>query len=334
MSPVTANFFWHGAPPSLYEKACLLSFARNGFDVRVHSFDALELPAGATRVDANAVARPEEIEQRTQMGIRGCLSSFSNIFRYRLLSRAGGWWFDADVFCLADSRRFRELQKHSRGILVGYETEAQINGAVIYASDPGIPAELERLAVAKGDDLEWGEIGPHLITQYHREHPDRVTVLPPPVFYPVPFHQIDSLWDPDARSRCEDAAAASLCVHLINELRRRRNIPKDIMPPSGSYLESLFSSVGMTTSPEARLPLDFVRLPAKVASLIEDNDRLRRENARLGQDNDRLRQRIQRTLSCGTWRVGSALRTLARPLLALRKRGRSRRRPAARQLER
>ena len=312
---ITANFFWHGEPLSLYEKACLSSFVRNGFDVRVHAFSHLDLPTGATRVDANTIARPEEIGLRTQEGIKGCLSSFSNIFRYRLLSRTGGWWFDTDIFCLADSQRFLEIQRASRGLLVGYETEDEINGAVIYASDPRIAVELEALADAKGYTLRWGEIGPHLITQYHKEHPDRVTALPTSVFYPVPHTRIVDLWDPDARSRCEDAAATSLCVHLINELRRRRNVPKDILPPAGSFLSTLFSSVGATTSPAASLPRELLRLPV----VAEECARLREDNRRLREDNARLSWKLERALSSGTWRAGSVVRRVVGPSLPLLK---------------
>src|SRR5206468_3047474 len=31
---------------------------------------------------------------------KGSLAAFSDLFRYRLLLDQGGWWVDADVFCL------------------------------------------------------------------------------------------------------------------------------------------------------------------------------------------------------------------------------------------
>ena len=31
----------------------------------------------------------------------GSVAGFSNLFRYELLRRDGGWWVDTDVLCLA-----------------------------------------------------------------------------------------------------------------------------------------------------------------------------------------------------------------------------------------
>src|SRR5208337_392103 len=161
---VKANFFWHGSSLSLYEWACLSSFVKNGFDVRLHSFNlGLQVPDGTTLVDARGLAKPEEVDLRTQGGIKGCLASFSNIYRYRLLSQEAGWWFDTDVFCLADSEAFLKIQERSPGISVGFETETTLNTAVMYASEKRFAHELEILAVAKGYVLEWGAIGPQLV---------------------------------------------------------------------------------------------------------------------------------------------------------------------------
>src|SRR5208282_928195 len=161
---------------------------KNGFDVRLHSFNlGLQVPDGTTLVDAHGIAKPEEIDLRTQGEIKGCLASFSNIFRYRLLSKEPGWWFDTDVFCLADSDAFLEIQDHSPGISVGFEYDFQLNGAVMYVSEPSFAYELEALAEAKGYVIEWGVIGPNLVTEYYHAHPDRVAALPTRAFHPVPY---------------------------------------------------------------------------------------------------------------------------------------------------
>lgn len=273
---VVASFFWHGSSLSLYERTCLSSFVHNGFDVRVHSFNlGLELPAGTTLVDARALAKPEEIDLRTQDGQKGCLASFSNIYRYKMLSREAGWWFDTDVFCLADNEAFLKVQDHSPGISVGFESETMLNGAVLYVSETSFARDLEAMAEAKGYVIEWGAIGPRLLTEYYLAHPDRVAALPRQVFSPVPYSDLELLFDPEARSACTSATAGSLCVHLWNEIMRRRGIPKDVMPCAGSYLEALFASVGAESPPCARLPIEFIRLRREVEKLKQDNERLR-----------------------------------------------------------
>jgi hypothetical protein len=285
----------------------------------------LELPDGTTLVDARGLAKPEEIDLRTQGGQKGCLASFSNIYRYRLLSQEGGWWFDTDVFCLADNEAFLEVQEHSPGISVGFETETQLNGAVMYVSEPSFARELEALAEAKGHVIGWGEIGPLLITEYYHAHRDRVVALPQEAFYPVLYSDILLLFDPDAKSTCENAVAGSFCVHIHNTNRAARGIPKDIMPCEGSYLEELFISVGAETSTQARLPIDVIRLRRKIETLEKSNERCKQEMGLLRLDLAHLtglQEKIDRIYASRTWRLGSLFRKLAIPPLVLWRLGR------------
>jgi len=317
---IAANFFWHGSPLSLYENACLSSFVHHGFDVRVHSFDrGLEVPEGSTLVDARTLAKPEEIDLRTQGGEKGCLASFSNIFRYRLLAREGGWWFDSDVFCLADSEAFIEIQDRSPGLSVAFEYDTQLNGAIMYVSNTSIARELETMAIAKGYVIEWGAIGPSLIAEYYHAHPNRVEAPPRGTFYPVVFSDVELLFDPEAKSACESAAAGSLCIHIHNTNRARRGIPKDVLPCAGSYLETLFISVGAKSSPETRLPVNVVQFRKENARLRLDLAKLLEENARLRLDLTSVHEKINRIYASKTWHLGSLSHRLARPLLVLRR---------------
>ena len=131
---------------------------------------------------------------------------------------------------VADSEDFLEIQERSAGISVGRETETNVNGAAMYVAQPVFAREMEALAVAKGSVLQWGAIGARLITEYSREHPDRVEILPMNTFYPVHWSEVMLLFDPEARATCESAAAGSLCVHLNNSNIARHGIPKDLMP--------------------------------------------------------------------------------------------------------
>jgi hypothetical protein len=131
------------------------------------------------------------------------------------------------------------------------------------------------------------------------------------------------LFDPEARSTCENAAASSYCVHIHNTNRALRGVPKDIMPCAGSYLESLFASVGVKSPPWARLPVDMIRLPRRIATFEREKASLQERIATLEQDNARLlsilatlQGRIDRIYASETWGLTSLLRNIARPLLA------------------
>jgi hypothetical protein len=254
---IQAHFFWHGPALSLYETACLASFVKHGIEARLHTFNRdLRVPPGVVLEDAGLLARPEEVLAYTQGGHTGSIAAFTDIFRYRVLGRTPGWWFDTDVFCLKDAAHYAALETSSKGLLLGLEEPGKVNGAVLYVSDPALAQALERKADAVGKEFAWGDIGPGLVTKFMREHPDRVTVLSQQHFYPVHYLEVERFFRVDARAGCIAAAEGAVCVHLWNEFLRRWKIPKNMMPCEGSYLAHLFAGVDVSVAPSAALPHD------------------------------------------------------------------------------
>ena len=276
-SQVRANFFWYGFPLSLYNMACLTSFVRQGFEVMLHSFDrTVKVPEGVTVVDARALGDPDEIWNRVQGGQKGSLASFSNIFRYRLLARSPGWWFDTDLVCLVPATAFADLAKTCPGITVGWESEGRLNGAVMGITDPEIARDLERMAVEKGGVVPWGSIGPGLITEYLDAHRERFQILDRRAFYPLSYTEVDRFFDPDQANACEEAARNSLCLHLWNEIITRMDIPKDILPPQGSFLGDVLAQFLPDQGNQPRLPISFFddrRGRARAESLVAELSR-------------------------------------------------------------
>lgn len=254
---IKANFFWHGPSLSLYEEACLSSFVRHGISVRLHTFNhALSVPDGVSLVDAGALARPEEVFAYTQGGHTGSIAAFTDIFRYRVLAKEPGWWFDTDVFCLKDAEHYRQLEQQSKGLLVGFEENDRVNGAVMYISDPAVAHALEQWANARGKVFDWGAIGPGLVTEYRAAHPERVTTLSQGVFYPIHYLEVARFFRPADKDGCISATESAVCVHLWNEFLRRWHVPKNILPCEGSYLADLFSRVDALPSSPPTLPHD------------------------------------------------------------------------------
>jgi len=254
---INANFFWHGPSLSLYEWACLSSFVRNGIEVRLHTFNlSLPVPEGVRLIDAGLLAKVEEVTAFNQGGHKASIAAFTDIFRYRVLGREPGWWFDTDVFCLKGPDHYRALEEQSRGLLVGFEEKEKVNGAVMYVSDTAIARELEQRANAKGLDFEWGAIGPGLVTEFLAEQPGKVTTLSEKYFYPVHYLETVRFFRPEEKAGCERDAADAVCVHLWNEFLRRWRVPKNILPCEGSYLASLFAKVDAPVRMPPALPLD------------------------------------------------------------------------------
>jgi len=252
---VNANFFWHGPKLSLYETACLTSFVRRGFEVRMHTFDlGLQVPPGVHIVDAALLANESEVFAYSQGGHQSSIAAFTDIFRYRVLQQEPGWWFDTDVICLSGSSAFERLQRGVPGILVGEEASGKLNGAVIYISDPMVAKTLEGRANQKGFVFDWGDIGPQLLTQFVADEPDLVRLEPPATFYPVHYLETAMLLREADADECRDRLKSAVSVHLWNEFLRRWSIPKDVLPPCGSYLHDLFRQLGVQVAPDTALP--------------------------------------------------------------------------------
>jgi len=258
-----ANFFWHGSSLSLYERCCISSFVHHGFHVRVHSFNKnLNVPNGAVLCDAAIFADIKDIDKFTQGGKTGCLAAFSDLFRYKLLSSEPGWWFDTDVFCLKSASDFDSLAEASKNVLVGCQSENVINGAVLLIKEKNVANEILKIAESKGNNFAWGEIGPSLLTKFISENEKSSSVLSPKYFYPIPFEMVektDVIFDEKGFSICKKMTSEAYCIHLWNEAINRKKIPKELFPPSNSYLYELFNATGEKISQHASVSLATIK---------------------------------------------------------------------------
>src|SRR5262245_43937505 len=93
--------FWYGERLSPYEQLCFTSFVAHGHTLMVYAYTKLEVPPGVTVVDAATVIPESSVFVYSSGEGAGSPSAFSNLFRYELLYRYGGWWSDTDVICLS-----------------------------------------------------------------------------------------------------------------------------------------------------------------------------------------------------------------------------------------
>ena len=233
MSEPTNQLFqslWVG-PISPYEAMCMRSFIDHGhaFDLYTYSLD-LEVPHGVRLKDASEIlAEGEYFTYKSGSG-KGSHSAFSNLFRYKLLYERGGWWVDTDVICLKPNiGPFDKFFAH--------ENPEIVNGAVLYfkQGDPFLLACLEETLNLRGR-AKWGEIGPRLITRLLKQHGRLECAHPEVSCYPIHYKETIDLLRPCLADALLQRIQSSIFVHLWNEVLRRRNIKKTLLPPQGSLL--------------------------------------------------------------------------------------------------
>ena len=94
---------WIGESMPAAHAACIESFLRVGHPFELFTYGEVDgLPRGVRVRDAEeVVSRDRVFRYGAAAGeSKGGLSGFSNLFRYALLLREGGYWVDCDVFCL------------------------------------------------------------------------------------------------------------------------------------------------------------------------------------------------------------------------------------------
>ena len=242
----TANLFWMGKL-SNYEVVCIESFYKKGFETILWTYDSTnaylnDLVEGIQIKNAEEIVPKSYLEKFKQNNQKNNLSSFSNYFRYKLLTKNGGWWFDTDCYCLKSVDDFIKLAK-DKNILIGKTKDNLINGSVIFLNDKKLFDDLieyiESKLKIKNYNFYWGEIGPYLLTEYFE---DIIDVLPPSVFYQINPNEFHYIFDSRKNKKVEvrESLNDSYVLHFWNEMIRRFLINKSKLPPKDSYIFELF----------------------------------------------------------------------------------------------
>jgi len=222
--------FFHGARLSPLEWVCMRSFVDRGHRLLVFCYHGVEVPAGVSLADA------EEIQPEDQLFLyRESPSAFSDIFRYALLFKYGGWWVDTDVLCLS------ELIPVCRYAWAPEEPGA-LNGAILRfpRADPTLE-ELRHEATKRASMMQdWGTIGPHLLTELLPESPPDGHFGSRHDFYPLHWLQSHFPWCPEFASETRRACAASVFLHFWNSVVQIMGIDKRLATPRGSYMSELY----------------------------------------------------------------------------------------------
>jgi hypothetical protein len=227
---------WIGDKLSNVEKLCLSSFTKNGCEHHLYVYDEVEgIPEGVTIKDGNEIMPSSEIFTYQVGEGRGSYSAFSNYFRYNLLLKKGGWWVDTDMICL------KPFSKELKDAEYVFATEmeggiaAPTSGLIKTLKGSPMMAEAARICSTKQKNtLQWGEVGPRLVSQMIRVHHLEEWLLPPETFCPVGYENWRDVLKPQKIS-----LGKSTTLHLWNEMWRRSGYPKDRTYHGDSIFERL-----------------------------------------------------------------------------------------------
>lgn len=236
----TVASFHEGGPLNLWEQCCLRSFGDHGHMVTLYSYSPINLPDGVVGADAAAIVPAAEFQTFLRRS-PGAYAQFSDLFRYELLLRQGGWWIDTDVLCLSstlpDPHFFIARKKGER-----------INNAIM-AFSPGhefVAAALTfaRKAARKTRSSRRVFLGPDLVSRLVKERGLLHATAGQEVCYPFHQQHVFDFVMPERKTRVAETLAKSPFVHLFQENFRHVGFPRNILPPAGSFLAEKFTQHG------------------------------------------------------------------------------------------
>lgn len=227
---------WIGKPLGPFEWLSLASFVARGFEVDLYAYGRPRaVPEGVRWRHAAAIMPETEVFENPREP--GTFAAFANRFRYRLLQMRDTVWVDADVLCLAEGLP-------SSPYIFGWESPGVVNSAVLAApAQSALLADLvSRAAAMDPSRINWGEMGPRLVTSAVAEHDLTRWVLPQAAFYPVAYQDAWMLFDPRSAEAVASDTGGSLCLHWWNECLRRADPGfLESKPPAGSYMADAFA---------------------------------------------------------------------------------------------
>src|SRR5437868_8722109 len=182
---------WIGARLSPLERACISSFLQRGHEFHLYCYEPVgDVPVGCRIVDAATILPRSSVITYARGPGKGSVSLFSNLFRYKLLHDVGGWWVDMDMYCLTQ-------QLPDSGVVLAQEDENGLNCAMMRfpRGHAALRAGYEE-CMERGDNVEWGDTGPRLLTRLASKYNLAGSVFPESVFYPIHFAHFWTALDP------------------------------------------------------------------------------------------------------------------------------------------
>ena len=223
---------WIGPRLDEIQQLSIRSFLANGHDYHLFAYDHIDgVPDGVRLRDGASVLPRESIFCYAGGFGKGSFSAFSNLFRYELLCRDGGWWVDTDLVCLTPFAFTNQFV---------FATERDSDGTVYCATSAiACPPDADIMrycadVAARSDraTLQWAQIGPLLLTQAVDQFGLRAYCVDADVFNPIDHFAFASLVQP-----CFDMnrLADSSAVHLWNQMWHHHQLNPTTAPPDSLY---------------------------------------------------------------------------------------------------
>ena len=238
---------WIGGNLSTMEQLSAKSFIKKGHEYHLYTYgDVGNIPSGVVVRDANEILDQSEIFTYKN----GSYSAFSNLFRFTLLEKRGGYWADTDLICV---RSLKELDE--RDVVLVTEPTTEYDGQLPAScliklprgseiAKDGVRMQWEHKRQILSGRLTWSS-GPttvkYLVGKYnlHDKLLDWRAVCSCSWRDATSLVKQDKKFHKSVITRIEDIPKNMYCIHLWNEVWRRNRINKNDIFSEQSLYEGL-----------------------------------------------------------------------------------------------
>ena len=224
---------WIGPELSNLEQLCLKSFIDNGHEFHLYTYDEVKnVPEGVIIKDGNEILDKGEIFRYKN----GSVSAFSNLFRFTMLYKKGGYWADADLICVKSF-------KFDQNFVISSEPDNNYNKNVINAGllkfKQGSNEALEGMNIQRQqkDAILSGKVGwssgPKTVTHIVNKYNLHKYILPWQGICSCSWGDYKTIFQPNIKSnkaiidKIYDIPEEMVGIHLWNEVLRRNGLNKN-----------------------------------------------------------------------------------------------------------
>ncbi|MBI3703306.1 MAG: hypothetical protein HY244_05500, partial [Rhizobiales bacterium] len=131
-----------------------------------------------------------------------------------------------------------------------------VSGTIKFPPGHDLLADCIDECVKVGETATWGRTGPQLFQSMVKKYGLESLALSYETTYPIPWREIAILFDPARVDEAVARCAHANFLHLYNEIWRQSQIPVDLRPPEGSYLDRLVARHRIDIGNDRRMDFD------------------------------------------------------------------------------
>jgi len=224
---------WIGPRLSNMEYLCIKSFIDFGHEFHLYTYNKVDnIPKGVIVKDGNEILPASEIYRYKS----GSVSAFSNLFRFTMLYKKGGYWVDTDLVCVKKFD-FKEDYVFTSEPSEDYQRQV-INAGIIkcpkdsQAAFQGMIIQRRHKQMILSGEITWSS-GPKTVQEVIFRNKLEKYVLPWKGICSCSWADTNSLIDRNKKYnkevilRLKDIPEEMYGIHLWNEVWRCNNFDKD-----------------------------------------------------------------------------------------------------------